>query len=63
MPQHHRLIAGQIDKILEPIMLVIMGLIVGFLVYAIYGPIFNLSKVILPKKAGGAVPVARPVGS
>ena len=57
------LIAGQIDKILEPIMLVIMGLIVGFLVYAIYGPIFNLSKVILPKKAGGAVPVARPVGS
>jgi type II secretory pathway component PulF len=44
------LIAGQIDKIIEPIMLVVMGCIVGFLVYAIYGPIFNLSKVILPKK-------------
>jgi len=52
------LIAGQIDKILEPIMLVVMGTIVGFLVYAIYGPIFNLSKVILPKKPGGAVPTA-----
>ncbi len=52
------LIAGQIDKIIEPIMLVIMGVIVGFLVYAIYGPIFNLSKVLLPKK-GGSVPVAR----
>ncbi len=44
------LIAGQIDKIIEPIMLVVMGCIVGFLVYAIYGPIFNLSKVLLPKK-------------
>lgn len=55
------LIAGQIDKILEPIMLVVMGSIVGFLVYAIYGPIFNLSKVILPKKPGGKVPVARQV--
>lgn len=44
------LIAGQIDKIIEPVMLVVLGSIVGFLVYAIYGPIFNLSKVILPKK-------------
>jgi len=44
------IIAGQVDKILEPVVLVIMGLIVGFLVYAIYGPIFNLSHVILPKK-------------
>lgn len=52
------LIAGQIDKIIEPIMLVVMGIIVGCLVYAIYGPIFNLSKVLLPKK-GGSVPVAR----
>ncbi|HRJ73647.1 MAG TPA: type II secretion system F family protein, partial [Terrimicrobiaceae bacterium] len=50
-------IAAQIDKILEPIVIVMMGTIVGFLVYAIYGPIFNLSKVILPKKPGGAVPV------
>ena len=53
------LIAGQIDKIIEPIMLVVMGCIVGFLVYAIYGPIFNLSKVILPKKPGGAIPTAK----
>jgi len=53
------LIAGQIDKILEPVVIVFLAVIVGFLVYAIYGPIFNLSKVILPKKPGGAVPVAR----
>jgi type II secretory pathway component PulF len=44
------IIAGQIDKIIEPVMLVVLGCIVGGLVYAIYGPIFNLSKVILPKK-------------
>jgi type II secretory pathway component PulF len=43
-------IANQIDKILEPITIVCMGTLVGFLVYAIYGPIFGLSKVILPKK-------------
>jgi len=43
------IIANSIDKILEPIVLVMLGLIVGGLVYAIYGPIFNLSKVILPK--------------
>ncbi len=53
------LIAGQVDKIMEPVVLVLLGVIVGFLVYAIYGPIFNLSKVILPKKPGGAVPVAK----
>jgi type II secretory pathway component PulF len=43
-------IAAQIDKIMEPFVLVMMGVVVGGLVYAIYGPIFNLSKVILPKK-------------
>jgi type II secretory pathway component PulF len=43
-------IANQIDKILEPFVLVLLGTIVGGLVYAIYGPIFNLSKVILPNK-------------
>jgi type II secretory pathway component PulF len=43
-------IANQIDKILEPVTMVIMGVMVGFLVYAIYGPIFGLSKVILPAK-------------
>lgn len=53
------LIAGQIDKIIEPVMLVVMGCIVGFLVYAIYGPIFNLSKVILPAKKAPAAAVQR----
>jgi len=43
-------IANQIDKILEPITIVVMGTFVGLLVYAIYGPIFNLSKVMLPQK-------------
>ncbi len=43
-------IANQIDKILEPITIVVMGTFVGLLVYAIYGPIFNLSRVVLPQK-------------
>jgi len=47
-------ISNQIDKIMEPIVLVMMGVIVGLLVYAIYGPIFNLSKVILPKSKPAA---------
>ena len=47
-------IANQIDKILEPITIVCMGVMVGFLVYAIYGPIFGLSKVILPQKKPAA---------
>ena len=53
-------IASQIDKILEPIVLVMMGLIVGSLVYAIYGPIFNLSKVILPHKETAPPAAAAP---
>jgi type II secretory pathway component PulF len=54
-------IANQIDKILEPITIVCMGVMVGFLVYAIYGPIFGLSKVILPppKKAPAATAPAQ----
>lgn len=49
-------IANSIDKILEPITIVVMGVFVGLLVYAIYGPIFSLSKVMLPKtKAPAAV--------
>ncbi|MEI6034233.1 MAG: type II secretion system F family protein [Verrucomicrobiae bacterium] len=52
------IIASQIDKILEPIVLVMMGCIVGGLVYAIYGPIFNLSQVILPKKGPPAAAAA-----
>ena len=43
-------IANQIDKIIEPFVLVVIGSIVGGLVYAIYGPIFSLSKVLLPSK-------------
>jgi len=56
------IVANQIDKILEPIVLVMMGGIVGGLVYAIYGPIFNLSKVILPQKKPAAhmEPAVRP---
>jgi type II secretory pathway component PulF len=51
-------IASQIDKILEPITIVVMGVFVGFLVYAIYGPIFSLSKVVLPQKKSPAAQVA-----
>jgi len=53
------IIASQLDKILEPFMIVFLATIVGFLIYAIYGPIFNLSKVILPKKPGQPVPTAQ----
>lgn len=53
-------IANQIDKILEPVMMVFMGLMVGFLVYAIYGPIFGLSKVILPQKKTPAAKIVKP---
>lgn len=44
-------IGNQIDKIIEPITIVILGAMVGFLVYAIYSPIFNLGKVVLPKSS------------
>ncbi len=37
-----------------------MGIMVGFLVYAIYGPIFGLSKVILPAKKPAAAAVHTP---
>lgn len=47
-------IASQIDKILEPITIVVMGVFVGLLVYAIYGPIFNLTRVVLPPKKAPA---------
>ncbi|HVE15847.1 MAG TPA: type II secretion system F family protein [Chthoniobacterales bacterium] len=53
-------IANQIDKILEPLTMVVMGVMVGFLVYAIYGPIFGLSKVILPQKPPVATAPAAP---
>ena len=55
-------IGNQIDKILEPITIICLGVMVGFLIYAIYSPIFNLSKVILPqaKGAAAAAPGAAP---
>ena len=43
-------LAGQIDKLMEPLTIMFLGTIVGFLIYAIYGPIFSLGDVILPKK-------------
>lgn len=52
-------ISNQIDKIIEPFTLVAMGTIVGFLIYAIYGPIFNLSNVVLPKRPGQQPPAAQ----
>lgn len=51
-------IANQIDKIIEPITIIVMGTFVGLLVYAIYGPIFNLSRVVLPQKAAPTQQVA-----
>jgi len=43
------LMSAQIDKLLEPFVLVILGSMVGLIIYAIYGPIFGLSKVLLPQ--------------
>ena len=40
-------IANQIDKVMEPITILFLGGLVGFLVYAIYSPIFGLSEVML----------------
>jgi len=47
-------IGNQIDKILEPITIIVLGVMVGFLIYAIYSPIFNLGKVILPQSKKSA---------
>lgn len=41
-------LANQVDKIIEPITIMFLGLMVGFLVYAIYAPIFSLGDAILP---------------
>jgi type IV pilus assembly protein PilC len=43
-------LAAQMDKIIEPLTMMILGVMVGFLIYAIYGPIFSLGDVILKKK-------------
>lgn len=47
-------IGNQIDKIIEPFTIVILGIMVGFLIYAIYSPIFNLGKVVLPQSKSAA---------
>jgi type II secretory pathway component PulF len=53
------LMSSQIDKLMEPFVLVILGAVVGGIIYAIYGPIFGLSKVLLPQtKPGGQPPAA-----
>ena len=45
-------IANQIDKILEPVTIIFMGVMVAFLIYAIYSPIFSLGKLVLPSSDG-----------
>lgn len=42
-------IAGQIDKLIEPFTIVILGGLVGFLIYAIYAPVFSLTGALLKK--------------
>lgn len=54
------IMASQIDKLLEPFVMIILGVLVGGIVYAIYGPIFSLSKVILPKSKPTASAPATP---
>lgn len=43
-------LAAQMDKLIEPLTMLILGVMVGFLIYAIYGPMFSLGDVILKKK-------------
>ena len=54
------LMSSQIDKLMEPFVLVILGTVVGGIIYAIYGPIFGLSKVLLPKQPAGVSAPATP---
>lgn len=42
--------AASMDKLIEPLTMLILGVMVGFLIYAIYGPMFSLGDVILKKK-------------
>ncbi|RFC44324.1 MAG: type IV pilus assembly protein PilC [Verrucomicrobia bacterium] len=44
------LMAGQIDKLIEPVTIVVLGTLVAFLIYAIYSPIFSLGDALLTKK-------------
>jgi type II secretory pathway component PulF len=59
------LMANQIDKLLEPFILVVLGTLVGGIIYAVYGPMFSLSKVLLPQtqKPPAASAPAVPGGS
>jgi len=43
-------VAGQIDKLIEPFTIIILGTLVGFLIYAIYAPVFSLGDALLKKK-------------
>ncbi len=43
-------LAAGMDKMIEPLTMLILGIMVGFLIYAIYGPMFSLGDVILKKK-------------
>jgi type IV pilus assembly protein PilC len=43
-------LAASLDKLIEPLTMLVLGVIVGFLIYAIYGPMFSLGDVILKKK-------------
>lgn len=42
--------ANQIDKLIEPVTIVILGSMVGLLIYAIYAPVFSLGDALLKKK-------------
>jgi type II secretory pathway component PulF len=41
--------AASLDKLIEPLTMLVLGIMVGFLIYAIYGPMFSLGDVILKK--------------
>ncbi|MCB1235214.1 MAG: type II secretion system F family protein [Verrucomicrobiae bacterium] len=43
-------VAQQIDKLIEPFTIVILGSMVGSLIYAIYAPVFSLGDALLGKK-------------
>ena len=43
-------LAAGLDKMIEPLTMLILGIMVGFLIYAIYGPMFSLGDVILKMK-------------
>ncbi len=42
--------ANQIDKLIEPITIIILGTMVGLLIYAIYAPVFSLGDALLTNK-------------